>query len=103
MFKVVVTVPETHGNKLRSAIGNAGGGKIGNYSHCSFTTKGTGRFLPQDGARPAIGRVGVPQEVLEERIEFLCNENSLKRVLRVIRDNHPYEEPSIDVYPLLAQ
>jgi hypothetical protein len=86
---------------LRDVIGNAGGGKVGNYTHCSFTVKGTGRFIPQNGAHPAIGTVGKPEEVVEERIEVNCDETTLEPVLKAIRDNHPYEEPAIDVYPLL--
>jgi len=100
-YKVVVTVPERDGDMLRDVIGNAGGGKVGNYTHCSFTVKGTGRFIPQNGAHPAIGTVGKPEEVVEERIEVNCDETTLEPVLKAIRDNHPYEEPAIDVYPLL--
>lgn len=100
-YKVVVTVPESDGDMLRGVIGDAGGGKVGDYSHCSFTVKGTGRFIPLQGAQPAIGSVGTPEEVLEERIEVNCSEASLDAVIQVIKQNHPYEEPVIDVYPLL--
>jgi hypothetical protein len=61
LVKVVVTVPELDADNLRKAIGDADGGKIGNYSHCSFSVKGVGRFLPVDGASPAIGQVGIPE------------------------------------------
>lgn len=47
--KIIVTVPETHADILREAISNAGGGKIGNYSNCSFSSKGIGRFKPEVG------------------------------------------------------
>ena len=99
-FKVVVTVPENEADELREAIGNAGGGKVGNYIHCSFSVKGTGRFLPVDGASPAIGRVGKPEEVAEERIEITCESESLQAVVAAIREAHSYEEPAIDVYKL---
>jgi hypothetical protein len=103
LVKVVVTVPETDAHALRKAIGDAGSGIIGNYSHCSFSSKGVGRFLPKKGARPAIGKVGEIEEVIEERIEFTCDYENLKTVLSVIRDVHPYEEPVIDVYQLLNE
>ena len=99
-YKVVVTVPEDEAGKLREAIGNAGGGKVGNYTHCSFSVKGTGRFLPTDGAKPAIGRVGQLEEVAEERIEITCDSESVKAVIAAIREAHSYEEPAIDVYEL---
>lgn len=99
-YKIVVTVPEDEADNLREAIGNAGGGKVGNYTHCSFSVKGTGRFLPVDGAKPAIGHVGQPEEVAEERIEITCDDDSVKAVVAAIRDAHSYEEPAIDVYKL---
>ncbi len=99
-YKVVVTVPENEANQLRAAIGNAGGGKVGNYTHCSFSVKGTGRFLPVDGANPAIGQVGQPEEVIEERIEINCDSENIEAVIAVIRETHSYEEPAIDIYEL---
>lgn len=99
-YKVIVTVPENEADKLRETIGSAGGGKVGNYTHCSFSVKGTGRFLPVDGANPAIGQVGQLEEVAEERIEITCDGESVKAVVDAIRATHSYEEPAIDVYEL---
>lgn len=99
-YKIVVYVPEDHADKLREAIGNAGAGKVGNYSHCTFTIKGTGRFKPLKGANPTIGEVGKLEEVNEERIETVCSQEKLQGVLKAIRDIHPYEEPATDVYPI---
>ena len=53
-YKLIFTVPSTHADATRKAIGEAGAGKLGNYSFCSFTTKGIGRFKPEEGARPTI-------------------------------------------------
>jgi hypothetical protein len=100
-YKVVVTVPEKEAASLRKAIGNAGGGKIGNYTHCSFSIKGTGRFLPVDGASPTIGKIGNLEEVTEERIEITCDSESVKSVVAAIRETHSYEEPVIDIYELV--
>ena len=99
-YKIVVYVPESDADKLREAIGNAGAGKIGNYSHCTFSIKGTGRFKPLDGANPTIGEVGKSEEVAEERIETACEADKLQAVLKAIKDAHPYEEPATDVYPI---
>ena len=57
--KIVVFVPVDSAEKVRQALGNAGAGFIGNYSHCSFTTAGTGRFLPGEQTKPYIGEQGV--------------------------------------------
>lgn len=101
LYKIVVTVPENEADKLREAIGNAGGGTVGNYTHCSFSVKGIGRFKPVDGANPAIGQVGQFEEVIEERIEITCDSGSVKAVMQAIRQTHSYEEPAIDVYELV--
>lgn len=99
-YKIVVYVPEDHADALREAMGNAGAGKIGNYSYCTFTIKGTGRFKPEEGAHPTIGSVGKLEEVSEDRIETVCEEERLRAVLQAIKDAHPYEEPATDVYPI---
>ncbi len=99
-YKIVIYVPETHADVLRDAIGNAGAGKIGNYSHCTFTLKGVGRFKPLEGAHPTIGTVGTLEEVQEDRIETVCSEDKLQTVLKAIREAHPYEEPATDVYQI---
>ncbi len=93
-------VPESHSEALREAIGNAGAGVIGNYTHCTFTIKGTGRFKPVEGANPTIGEVGKLEEVQEERIETVCTGDKLQAILKAVKDVHPYEEPATDVYPI---
>ena len=100
IFKITVTVPETHASEVRNAMGQAGAGRIGNYSHCSFTVKGIGRFRPDKGACPFIGKEGELETVEEEFIEANCTKESLEAVVKAIKSAHPYEEPVIDIYPL---
>ena len=98
--KIVVFVPETHTNIVREAMGQAGAGKIGNYSYCSFSSRGVGRFKPNDGANPFIGEVGKLEEVIEERIEVICSRAELSKVINAMKKAHPYEEIAFDVYAL---
>lgn len=98
--KIVVYVPEASVDEVREAIGKAGGGKIGNYAFCSFSSKGIGRFLPQEGANPSIGEVGKLEQVVEERIEVTCSRELAKNVVEAIKQVHPYEEVALDIYPL---
>lgn len=99
-YKIVVYVPEKNADALRKAMGAAGAGVIGNYSHCTFSIAGVGRFRPENASDPTIGEVGKLQEVPEERIETVCEGDKLKAVLDAIREVHPYEEPATDVYPI---
>lgn len=99
-YKFVVYVPEADAERVRTAIGDAGSGVIGNYSHCSFESKGIGRFTPQAGALPAIGKVGIGEAVNETRIETIVTEHALGAVISAALNAHPYEEAAYDVYPL---
>ena len=99
--KIVVFTPLSHANAVRKALADAGTGHIGKYDSCSFSTRGIGRFRPLKGARPFIGKEGGLEEVEEERIEVICEAKELKFVLHKLREAHPYEEPAIDIYPLL--
>ena len=97
---IIITVPETHADCVREAMGRAGAGRVGNYSYCSFSTKGIGRFMPNKEANPFLGKEGVLEKVVEERIETVCNRAILKHVLEEIKKAHPYEEMVIDIYPV---
>lgn len=99
-YKIVVYVPVANAEELREAMGKAGAGRLGTYSHCSFSVRGIGRFRPEKGAHPHIGVVGKKEEVEEERIEVLCEKSVLEATLTAIRQVHPYEAPALDVYPL---
>ncbi|OHA46436.1 MAG: hypothetical protein A2541_00500 [Candidatus Taylorbacteria bacterium RIFOXYD2_FULL_36_9] len=98
--KIVVFVPETHTDVVREAMGKAGAGIIGNYSSCTFSSKGIGRFKPEQGANPHIGKIGKSEEVIEERIETVCPREKLQAVIKAIKEAHPYDEVALDVYPL---
>lgn len=96
--KLVVFVPESHADIVRAAIGDAGGGRLGLYSHCSFSIKGKGRFTPMEGAHPSIGTVGTLETVDEERIEVLCRREDLGQIIAALKNVHPYEEVPIEIY-----
>ena len=99
--KIVVFVPETHADIVRKAMGEAGAGLVGDYKHCSFSIKGSGRFIPLETAHPTIGKIGELVEVKEERIETVCYKYELDKIIQAIKKVHPYEEVAIDVYPLV--
>lgn len=98
--KIITFAPENVANKIREAMGKAGAGVIGTYTHCSFSTKGTGRFIPGEKANPSIGNIGKEENVSEEKIEMLCKKRLVESVAKAIRLVHPYEEVPIEVYPV---
>ena len=100
LHTLVAYVPRTHTQAVLAAIGDAGAGRIGNYSHCSFITAGTGRFTPLDGADPFVGDVNRATEVAEDRIECVVGEDLLDAVVLALRAAHPYEEPAFMSWPV---
>lgn len=100
--KLVVTVPMSHTDIVRKAVGDTlKAGKFEKYSHCSFSSVGTGRFLPLENAKAFMGDVGKFEEVQEERIEFDVMVKDVKEVVEAMLKVHPYEQVVYDVYPLL--
>lgn len=100
IVKMQTFCPVEASDRVRKAIGDAGAGKMENYSHCSFVTSGFGHFLPLSGANPAIGEVGTPETVEEYKIEFICEIEKVKDVIAAIKKVHPYEEVPIDIFQM---
>ncbi len=88
-------------DRVRSALFDAGAGRIGKYEHCSWYAAGTGTFLPGEDTSPAVGERGREQRVSELRLETVFPEERQEDVVAALREAHPYEEPAFDIYPLL--
>lgn len=101
--KISVTIPVENVNEVRNAICETGAGIIGNYTDCSMSTKCIGTFKPTDEANPYIGKNNNSEFVEEEKLEVVCNVKLVKKVITRLREIHPYEEPAIDIIPLLDE
>lgn len=101
--KIIVTVPIDNVEHVRNAMCEAGAGVIGNYTYCSMSTKCIGTFKPNDKANPFIGKNNNLEFVEEEKLEVICNIDNVKNVVSKLRKSHPYEEPAIDIVPLLDE
>jgi dinuclear metal center YbgI/SA1388 family protein len=98
--KIVVFVPDQDLAKVADALFAAGAGHIGQYSECSFRLPGTGTFFGSEASNPTVGEKGRREEVSEWRLEAICPEATVNRVIAAMRQAHSYEEPAYDVYPL---
>jgi len=106
-FKLVFFSPQasTHGilahlfEKFPKEIG-----KIGQYEHCAFISRGVGQFRPGPDARPTIGMPGVLEFAEEDRVEVLVYDKGqreeIKKAIQELKVVHPYEEVGYDVYKL---
>lgn len=99
--KIVVFVPTNYIDKMREVICDAGAGTIGNYRYCTSLTNTIGTFIPNKNAKPYIGKAGKLEVVEEGKLEVICDINDAKKVISEIKKNHPYEEPGIDIIPLI--
>jgi dinuclear metal center YbgI/SA1388 family protein len=100
LVKLVVYVPETHAEKLRSKMFELGAGHIGMYSDCSFTMKGKGTFRPGESANPHIGRKGELETVDEIRLEAMAPTHLADDIIRELKHAHPYEEMAYEIIAL---
>ncbi len=101
--KIFVTIPIESTNKVREAACKAGAGIIGNYSFCSTSVRSLGTFIPNDNANPYIGESNKLEFVEEDKLEIICDIKNAKHVIEEIRKVHPYEEPGIDIVPLIDE
>ena len=102
VVKLEIFIPISELEQLRDTLRSVGAGAFGNYdSVLSYSTvKGSWRAL--DGAEPHIGEIGVFCEQDEYKVEVCCSVENLEQTIRAIRKIHPYEEPVINIIPLLA-
>lgn len=101
--KIVVTVPEENTEEVCKAMCEAGAGVIGNYTNCTNRVKSIGTFIPNENANPFIGENNKLEYVSEDRIEVICDITNAKNVINKLRSVHPYEEPAIDIIPLIDE
>jgi hypothetical protein len=99
--KLIVFAPVTHADIVRDALMKVGAGTIGNYTGCSFSARGIGRYLPGKDAKLAFGTVGEYVTREEERIEVRCSIFQLSEVITAMKKAHPDEEVAYEIYPLL--
>lgn len=101
--KIVVFVPHKNADELAFAMASAGAGNIGNYSVCTFRTKGVGTFLGGKGSNPKAGKKGRFEMVDEVRLEMVCDSSNLDKAIDKIYQVHPFEEPAYEVYDITVR
>jgi len=100
LLKLVTFIPESHLEKVRSALFEAGAGVIGNYDHCGFTVAGQGSFSAGENANPYVGEIGKIHFEDEIRLEMALFSHLKRDVIKALIDAHPYEEVAFDLYHL---
>mgnify|MGYP001479500162 FL=1 len=102
MYKMCYFVPESHLETTKSALFEAGAGRIGDYDCCAWQCKGQGQFRPLDGSQPFLGQTGEIERVDEFRVELVCKAALIQAALQALKQAHPYEEPAYEVFRMEA-
>jgi dinuclear metal center YbgI/SA1388 family protein len=92
LTKLVTFIPKDHTEKVLDALYAAGAGQIGKYQNCSFRVEGTGTFQPTGEANPYLGESGKQESVKEDRVEVIFAKHLTSRIMKSLRQAHPYEE-----------
>ena len=100
MYKLSVFIPSSHLDAVKTALFEAGAGRIGDYDCCAWQCLGTGQFRPLDNAQPFIGQQGEIETVDEYKVEMVCEDHLIKETIAAMKKAHPYEEPAYDVWKL---
>ncbi len=92
LSKLVTFIPKDNAGDVISALHKAGAGNIGDYKNCSFQVSGEGTFMPTGNAQPSIGQTNQLERVDEIRAEVIFPNHLTSKVLRALKESHPYEE-----------
>lgn len=101
--KIFVTIPLENVEEVRNKICEVGVGIIREYTYCTSSTKSIGTFKSNENANPYIGEKNNLEFVEEEKLEVVCDVDKVKNVIAKLREIHPYEEPAIDIFPLIDE
>jgi dinuclear metal center YbgI/SA1388 family protein len=98
LLKLVVYVPASHLETVRTSLFESGAGHIGNYDSCSFAHPGEGTFLGGSQTQPFIGSPGQLERTQEFRLETVFPVGFKDSILAALKKSHPYEEVAYDIY-----
>lgn len=100
-FKIAIYIPKKYLNNLMEKINSNMKIVYKNYDYVFSFYEVTGTWRPLEGANPFKGKKNKIEKAKEIKIEFLVKKDDLENVLKTIKENHPYEQPAIDIYPVI--
>jgi len=100
-YKISVAIPPEYKDELMDAVNGAMRQMYPGYDRAFSVTRTEGTWRSLEGSDPFIGREGEISVEDELRIDFAIKAEDLKNVVLAIRKVHPYEEPAIDILPMI--
>lgn len=102
VYKLEIFVPESRFEAVRAALWSADAGHIGRYDRCLSWSRVQSCWRPLEGTHPFDGAVGEVTQAEEVKIEVCCRAERLAETVAAVKTAHPYEEPVINILPLLG-
>ncbi len=102
MYSLIYYVSENDHEPLKRALFSSGAGKIGNYDECCWEVLGNGQFRAQAGSQPTLGKIGELEKVSEYKVEMVCEDTLIHKVVETLLKEHPYEQPAYFVTRVLS-
>lgn len=100
MYKIEVYLPPEALELVKKAIQDYCRVSSDRYTHCMSWYRVHSMWMPVGEADPYLGTVGEDQYADEYVLVCRCRDEDLETVVNLVRKNHPYEEPAIDVVRL---
>jgi hypothetical protein len=101
LVKIEIYVPEEFIIPIRDALHQVGAGRIGDYDHVFSITNVSGYWRPLENSLPYNGIKGSIHFGQECKIEVRCPIELAEKSIQTVKLIHPYEEPVINVIPLI--
>ncbi len=92
-------VPIENVEEVKNALFSIGAGQLGHYDCCAWQTLGSGQFRPLQGANPSIGKIDAIENVQEYKVEMICDSKIIEKVVKTLKEVHPYEEVAYYLTP----
>lgn len=101
--KIEIYIPEEYVITLRDELNKVNVCTIGAYDNVVSITNVRGYWRPLEGSNPFNGEVGKICEGAECKMEIRCKREYCKNAVKIIREIHPYEEPLINIIPIINE
>ena len=97
LMKLTTYVPNEYQDLVLNSLYEAGAGEIENYSKCSFSSEGKGRYLGNKESNPKIGNKEELTKTSEILISLVFPSHIKKKVIENLIESHPYESVAYEI------
>jgi len=97
LMKLTTYVPNEYLDLVLNSLHEAGAGVIGNYSKCSFSAEGEGRYLGNEKSNPKIGNKEEITKTSEILISLIFPSFRRKKIIENLIKSHPYESVAYEI------